>query len=111
MYPSGQTDMMNICNGGCLRKDPTWSEDFLEWWFQFTCRFNSPIWRFLTKHRIGKFESFIFPVIKNMSTEFTTKDFVSVQPMTELPPGTVFYMDFVYAGGKRKRWYQFWKWL
>jgi hypothetical protein len=45
-----------------------------------------------------------------MPTEFAMKDFVSVQP-TDLPIGTVFYMDFVYAEGKRKRWYHFWKWL
>lgn len=47
------------------------------------------------------------PVIKNVFPTFDAKEFVNIQPMTDVPPGVVFPMDFVYA--EKKPWYQFWK--
>lgn len=45
-----------------------------------------------------KFKKFIFPIIKFPSIHID--DFIKIQPMN-LPPGCVFYMDFVKGGKSR----------
>lgn len=52
-----------------------------------------------------KFQSFIFPAIKNVWPQISTTDFINIQPMSG-PSAKIFYMDFVYT---ERHWWQFWK--
>lgn len=47
----------------------------------------------------GSFTKFIFPILRRVFPNLIANEIVSVQPMTG-PVGVVFYMDYVYSGGK-----------
>lgn len=55
------------------------------------------------KPKIGTFDTWIFPVIKNVTPTTLMTDLVSVQPMS-LPASQIFYMDVV----KRNWWDRLW---
>jgi hypothetical protein len=81
-------------------------------------RWNWPITRHIyqriwLRYFSRKWAKIALPAIEKTFPVFDIKEFVRIQPMTELPPGLVFPMDFVYVDKKKqkKRWYHFWKWL
>lgn len=103
--------------GNCCRREPY--VDTRPWykklWIHVTMRmrWNWPITRHLYQHVWLRYFSrqwrkIAMPVIKNTFPTFDAKEFVNVQPMTEVPPGVVFPMDFVYTE-KKKQAYKFLK--
>jgi hypothetical protein len=78
----------------------------IDWLDRFTNRYNSPIYRYFFKKDIKRFESLIFPIIKNYSYPSLASELIQVQPMNDCPSGQVFYLDFI---KDNKKWWQFWK--
>jgi len=58
------------------------------------------------KPKIGAFEKFVMPVIREIApVQPLLEELVQVQPM-QVPAGNVFYLDFVYNDKWWKRWWK-----
>jgi len=97
----------------CLRRREEWVDKrpwYKKLWINITMKMK---WHWpITRHIYQKiwlryfsrqFRKVCLPVIKQSFAEFDAKEFVRVQPMTEMPPGTVFPLDFVYDERKHKK--------
>ena len=77
---------------------PITPEPWIVWrWRQFKR------WFRYTILRKGRWESFAFPIIKNINYQSSIQELISVQPMNE-QPASIFYLDYVYGTPPMKWW-------